>query len=417
MNESEVNEKEVSASSFNKSPAENTQLSDQIDHEEPDEHLSRVQIELEKLNYANESINNLELELEESRREYVKTANETDSKLFNLEKKLGTCVEKAKPYYEARIELNEMRKNYLLAKNLFETAQELYVAAKNMQMYAEENLENFALGKSHDVQTGTGSGNYDKETLTKMLDIAKIKVNETELSKQSSDIEQIQAFKKYEEQRIKCLDMEKNLKKSIEKSREYFEEKSTLYEELRFLYTKIECLKSCLKEAKSNYQESLRNLESISTEIHEQRQSLDPSYSIPVRFDSKDIQSKLTSNSDSSLSSLSSLVSTSNQNKSAKSLDQSDVNFVKEEEDFDVYFQNEIHTDKDLKLSKSKNTSKNDDFTKIKDELIENLKLDNKLKIFKQKLDTNAQNFEKNNQNSKSVPNSPITSKIKVLFK
>ncbi|RNA37490.1 SH3 domain-binding 5-like [Brachionus plicatilis] len=387
--------------------------------QEPDEHLSRVQVELEKLNYANESINNLELELEESRREYIQTANETDLKLSSLEKKLGNCVEKAKPYYEARIELNELKKKYLVAKNLFETAQELYVAAKNMQMYAEENLENFALGKNqHQVESQ--SGNYDKETLTKMLEIAKIKVNETELSKQSSDIEQIQAFRIYEEQRIKCQDLEKTLRRSIEKSQEYYEEKSKLYEELRFLYTKIECLKSCLKEAKATYQDALHNLESISTEIHEQRQSLDPSYSIPSREEGKDINlSKLNSNSESSFSSLSSLVSTSNQNKSAKSLDQSDINLVKDDEDFDTYFQGDFNQDSDVKFKKIPNNSKTDSNpSKIKDELIENLKLDNKLKLLKNKLGENAQkNDKKNNQTStKSLPSSPIISKFKLLF-
>lgn len=400
---------------------EDNQKGEETSQEEPDEHLLRVQVELEKLNYANESINNLELELEESRREYVQTANETDLKLSSLEKKLGSCVEKAKPYYEARMELNEFRKKYLVAKNLFETAQELYVAAKNMQMYAEENLENFALKKNQD-HSADKTSNYDKETLIKMLEIAKIKVNETELSKQSSDIEQIHAFKTYEEQRIKCHEMEKNLKKPIEKSRDYFEEKSKLYEELRFLYTKIECLKSCLKEAKTTYQASLRNLESISTEIHEQRQSLDPNYSIPFYDDNK--ESKLISNSESSFSSLSSLVSTSNQNKSVKSIDQSEINLVKDDEDFDTYFQSEICNDKKEKLKKSiKNSETTSNTSTIKDELIENLKLDSKLKNLKNKLDQNAQKFENNNDNNqnlsstKSLPSSPIMTKLKILFK
>ena len=34
------------------------------------------------------------------------------------------------------------------------------------------------------------------------------------------------------------------------------------------MHSKIEGLKSCLKEAKNTYQQSLNNLESISTEIH-----------------------------------------------------------------------------------------------------------------------------------------------------
>lgn len=90
------------------------------EHEESDEHLKRVQVELDKLNYANESINSLELELEESKREYLMTMQESEEELTILEKRLGSCVEKAKPYYEARIELNDAKEKYLkvLADNL-----------------------------------------------------------------------------------------------------------------------------------------------------------------------------------------------------------------------------------------------------------------------------------------------------------
>jgi hypothetical protein len=44
--------------------------------------------------------------------------------------------------------------------------------------------------------------------------------------------------------------------------------------ELKFLHSKIEGLKLCLKEAKMTYQKSLSNLESISNEIHELRGNL-----------------------------------------------------------------------------------------------------------------------------------------------
>ena len=108
---------------------------------ESDEHLPRVQIELDKLNYANESINNLELELVDSKKELVRTMQDGDEELRQLEAKLGVCVLKSVPYYEARIELCEAKDKYVKAKIRFETAQELYVAAKNMQMYAEETLE------------------------------------------------------------------------------------------------------------------------------------------------------------------------------------------------------------------------------------------------------------------------------------
>ena len=196
---------------------------------------------------------------------------ESDEQLAVLEKKLGSCVEKSKPYYEARIVLHESKTKYQKARNRFETAQELYVAAKNMQMYAEENLENFVFTIK---QARSGSNSLDKDSLLKMLDIAKIKVNDTELSKQSSDAEQIEAYRVYDEKRLLVEQSEKELRKFVDKSRKYYELKSKFYKELRFLFTKIEGLKSCLKEAKQCYQQSLRNLETISTEIHIRRKSI-----------------------------------------------------------------------------------------------------------------------------------------------
>jgi hypothetical protein len=242
--------------------------------EESDQHLERVQTELDRLNYSNEAINNLELELEESKREYVRLMQSSEEQLTVLEKKLGSCVAKARPYYEARIDLNDSKHKYLVAKHRFETAQELYVAAKNMQMYAEENLENFVFTVSQPIGQPIVGSSLDRESLLKILEIAKVKVNDTELSKQSSDAEQIEAFKVYDGKRVRVEQMERELKKFIDKSRRYFELKSSLYKELRFLFTKIEGLRSCVKEAKLCYQQSLRNLETISTEIHTQRKSL-----------------------------------------------------------------------------------------------------------------------------------------------
>ena len=47
--------------------------------------------------------------------------------------------------------------------------------------------------------------------------------------------------------------------------------KSAFNKELQFFSLKIDGLKSCLREAKTTYQQSLRNLEKISTEVHLQR--------------------------------------------------------------------------------------------------------------------------------------------------
>lgn len=156
------------------------------DEPESDAHLPLVRVELDRLNYTNESINNLELELETAKREFLKTLMDSQIELAMLEKKIGSHVLKSRQYYEDRMTLNMLKQKYLTAKFQFETAQELYVAAKNMQMFAEESLE---------LANNQISNGIDMMALEKMLKVAKLKVSETELSKQSSDLEQIEAFK------------------------------------------------------------------------------------------------------------------------------------------------------------------------------------------------------------------------------
>ena len=174
---------------FDLSEKENNNSADETSelNDESDAHLPLVRVELDRLNYTNESINNLELELEESKREFLKTLMDSQFELAMLEKKIGSHVLKSRQYYEDRMSLNVMKQKYLTAKFQFETAQELYVAAKNMQMFAEESLEL--------ANNQTSNNDIEKMALEKMLKVAKFKVSETELSKQSGDLEQIAAFK------------------------------------------------------------------------------------------------------------------------------------------------------------------------------------------------------------------------------
>lgn len=155
-----------------------------------------------------------------------------------------------------------------------------------MKEYCEDSLEKF---ESNQVDNTSETTNCDKETLVKMLNLAILKVGETETAKQINDSCQIEAQIEYEQKLKEMENLEKNLKSSIEKvrkkltfykiqflnflikSRTYYEIKAKQNKELKFLYSKIEGLKSCLKEAKNTYQQALKNLEIISTEIHQSR--------------------------------------------------------------------------------------------------------------------------------------------------
>ncbi|CAG2064763.1 unnamed protein product, partial [Timema podura] len=72
-----------------------------------DEVDPRVQIELERLNTATDDINKLEVDLDESRAAFRQLLCESTVRIDGLAKKLGACVEKARPYYEARMKAKE----------------------------------------------------------------------------------------------------------------------------------------------------------------------------------------------------------------------------------------------------------------------------------------------------------------------
>jgi hypothetical protein len=135
-----------------------------------------------------------------------------------------------------------------------------------MEIYAEDNID-------LNLVSPNKKTNNDQRTLVEILEKAKQKVHESEKSKQIHDQIQIDAFNAYAKLQALNENQEKNLKKFIEKSRKYYELKTQLDKELEFQSKKLHGLKSCLKEAKTFYQQSLKNLELISTEIHSQRQT------------------------------------------------------------------------------------------------------------------------------------------------
>ncbi len=258
---------------------------------------------------------------------------------------------------------------YLKAKNSFETAQALYVAAKEMQIYAEDNLEFTSADEI--PSTKTKKKQEEPNSFLEILENSKKKVQETELSKHIFDLEQIEATKIYQENYLNVQQLEKSLKKTIIKSKTYYEFKASVNKELKFQLSKVEGLKSCLKEAKAVYQQSLNNLESISSEIHTQRQQQHQQQNLTTRKTS----------TDSSATNTQSIISTStsyNRNNTASSTNDEDI------------YQNK----KIIKRSTSSSNNSiidisidsNNANSCISDEQIVNLSLDNKLYKYKQQI-------------------------------
>lgn len=108
----------------------------------------RVHVELERLNNATDEINKLEVQLDDSRTSFRQLLCESTAKVDAICLKLGMCVERARPYYEARFYANEILKQTQMAAMKFERANSAHSAAREMVYLAEQGLGGRTLGKN-----------------------------------------------------------------------------------------------------------------------------------------------------------------------------------------------------------------------------------------------------------------------------
>uniref|UniRef100_A0A1L8DMU9 Putative btk-associated sh3-domain binding protein sab n=1 Tax=Nyssomyia neivai TaxID=330878 RepID=A0A1L8DMU9_9DIPT len=219
----------------------------------------RIQIELENLNTATDEINKLEIELEEANTTFRILLNESTRRLKLLSKKLGGCIEKARPYYDAldsaRIAQIECQK----AAVKFQRANEIHAAAKETVALAEQRF----MSNSHEWQ-------FDN-AWQEMLNHATIKVMDADNQKAESNAEHQRKAIIFNAAEQKVQQLEERLKRNIHKSRPYFEEKQICKDQLETQKGRIQELQSLVQVAKTSYSNALRNLETISEEIHKQR--------------------------------------------------------------------------------------------------------------------------------------------------
>ncbi|CAF1183384.1 unnamed protein product [Rotaria sordida] len=227
--------------------------------DEDDELDPRIQIELDRLNYANEAINQLELQLDEARKIHDEFKKKSETELFQLEQKIGEAVAKSTGYYDARIKLRDVKDKLVKAKDRFECAQALHIAAKEIASASADYIDEAA--RSHQNTTA-----WNETYLQAMA-----KANAAEQEKYQADLDQQSVERVYFDIEQLVLKLQKECRRPINKSKPYYEMKVEHHKELDFQKRKIHGLENCVNEAKSQYQESLRNLERISNEIHDKR--------------------------------------------------------------------------------------------------------------------------------------------------
>merc|ERR1719481_2430115 len=155
---------------------------------------------------------------------------------------------------KARMALSEAQS----AAARFEKASGAHEAAKEMVTLAEEGFQE------------RGVELFD-QAWQEMLNHATTRVNNSEIEKNLSEEEHRVKSRAYQDAEKKVAGLQKSLKRSINKSRPYFEVKAKLNQSLDDQKGQIDVIQETIKMHQSGYADSLKELERISEEIHERR--------------------------------------------------------------------------------------------------------------------------------------------------
>ncbi|XP_048212604.1 SH3 domain-binding protein 5-like isoform X2 [Perognathus longimembris pacificus] len=226
-------------------------------------HMQRkTEEELEHLNQASEEINQVELQLDEARTTYRKILQESARKLNTQGSHLGSCIEKARPYYEARRLAKEAQQETQKAALRYERAVSMHNAAREMVFVAEQGV--------------MADKNRLDPTWQEMLNHATCKVNEAEEERLRGEREHQRVTRLCQQAEARVQSLQKTLRRAIGKSRPYFELKAQFSQILEEHKAKVTELEQQVAQAKTRYSVALRNLEQISEQIHARRRGLPP---------------------------------------------------------------------------------------------------------------------------------------------
>ncbi|KAJ8366760.1 hypothetical protein AAFF_G00342530 [Aldrovandia affinis] len=233
-------------------------IEDKKEDRKPEDELDpRIQEELEHLNQASEEINLLELQLDEARSSYRRILTDSARKLNTQGSQLGTCIEKARPYYEARRLAKEAQQETQKAALGYERAVSMHAAAREMVYVAEQGL--------------MADRNTMDPTWQEMLNHATCKVNEAEEERLRSEKEHQRVTQQCQRAEGRVQALQKALRRVILKSKPYFELKAQFNHILEEHKCSVLLLEEQVSKVKTRYSVALRNLEQISEQIHAQR--------------------------------------------------------------------------------------------------------------------------------------------------
>jgi len=223
----------------------------------------RIHLELEKLNSSTDQINKVEKELEETNEQFRVLLNAHAGGLEKLMKKLGPIINKARPYYVAKEESDDLQKKCLEAAVQFQRANDIHKEARKSVQQAECR---------YNAKESQFDGCHQLEILNHLT----LQVMEAEKQKASLSENHRSLSEKFFEAEKKVQELEKLLKGEIVKSKAYFAQKNSLNSTLNDLRDRTMKLYNERSAAKRAYGDALHSLERISEEIHRSRNKRSP---------------------------------------------------------------------------------------------------------------------------------------------
>ncbi|KAG7175652.1 SH3 domain-binding protein 5-like [Homarus americanus] len=158
----------------------------------------------------------LDPRVQEANNVFRATLSESTARLKAMAKKLGGCIEKARPYYEAR-----------------------------------------ELARTSQLDCQRAAVQYQRAN--------------AEAQKAASEREHMRRASVFQQAEQRVQQLQRGLRSSINKSLVYFDEKNNIQSQLENQKDKVQQLQRAISASKTSYAQSLRSLEQISEEIHQQR--------------------------------------------------------------------------------------------------------------------------------------------------
>ncbi|KAA3675232.1 uncharacterized protein DEA37_0013887 [Paragonimus westermani] len=217
-------------------------------------------VQLDVLNQTAPQINVLENKLLEARANYHATLTDNSDKLKALGNRLGKCVQRARPYYEARQRQYELIQLIRIAVERYNKANDVFSASR----------ENFSRLETINHEAGKTGNPEALDAINRC--IAQVNSARQEVVASKTDHERLLDDYNESERAIHLL--ERRHKLDIKKARPYFVSKQIFDQRMQDAKLHVEVCTQKVNLCKSVYAEAMKKLEHISESLHLIRQSL-----------------------------------------------------------------------------------------------------------------------------------------------